>query len=1306
MRTLQKIVLALVFAVIAPQSALAATFYTYDGFQPIVRAFKAIALIFASNDIFTIAGVASAVGVFFVTGQQIYSAMSGRGVNLAAFFPPVLGIALFVALFAPDEDVIVYDVRTNQTETVAEVPYAISQLACSINRIERGVVDLIETVYSGTEEAAGAFSLLTTMEFFKAANSNPFLYQNTKSYIADCVMFEALRPGTTLSVETLQSNADFLPELAKAANMAIYTTRYDAANPGGVATTCNDSWSNATYGLVTLFNDNATFTDQVESACGRAKFNSGDSNDIAVCKTLVADMFDASSPLTVSGGATVEKLLRHALIAQTIYEVVSESDTASAMSYLAVRDTTTKGMGTFIAANELLPIFKAGLMSVAIGLIPFIAVFIASSLAGRALSTILGIFIFLCAWGITDAIVTASAAPFINDMLETMRKGQLGLETMLNFPDYATKTASVYGGLRATAMGIAATIAMMLVRSGGPFLAGAASNIAGQFQSSGAGAGAVATPEGHTQMMSSMVNAAGSSGWMAGNEFSTMANQGHFDKQMGTARYQSTMAAGHNMGYGSIESVAMASAGAGMQGRGVALLNSDGSEVVHQNMMPNGESAMTTATGYGSSESWARSRSGDFINSKSSFGNIFGHRDSMGNESADNRDLALMNGSYSTSSGAQMTEQGASAMSGSENWSTGVSAALKSSESNQDAREFAEQYRQAEAYQFMAGMESSEGVQEKTMQYLRKAYHAGADVPKMLQMATGLSAGYDAQAGGGTATEGTAAAISKDLQQIQKTAENASTEAIKQTFSNSSVREGGMQIAERSGLSEEASMVTSGQTMQSVGSQYNANLENGWLKHEAQQEWGTSTPSLAQEEKTMERLANTLNNGSVKEQQGVQQSFANYAKQFTDSNSVTEGAQGRQEQASGNASNYGAEATSENSQTVLGLTKDKLQNETASDIAHGQSPVQGNQRNIEDKEDIQARKEEVAAKKSVTEDRKGEVSDSATDALVRSAMGGAIPKDASVGVPQEGSIPKGKEGYNVGLSVPPSKQTSDAEQANLASSPHTSTLGLSSSEHASGQGGSSEQPIGQQGNVVQGGNSSEQPMGQAHGLGKAEGSSEQPMGQAHGLNAPTGNNTEQPMGQAHGMGQGGSSSETPMGQTHGVGQGGGPSETPMGQAHGSGKSGDSGETPMGQAHGGNEQGGGSPSQQPSDHENGLSQDANSSSRHDSGSAGKGEVANSQKPEHNNDDTKQDSGSKSDTNHSPSGQSIGSNSSRGDWGNQAENPYNKSLGSEKNDNNEKAEGGSSSTDPTGGLFSMINDYYDKGEHGEPKKYGLY
>jgi len=911
-------------------------FYTYDGFQQITRAFKGIALIFNAPETLALAGTAAMIGIIANGALHIYrTGAGGGGFNpIAAFLPPMLGGALFVSLFVPTDNLHVYDAETNQFETVADVPVGVAILASTINEIERGMVDLINTTFPDTEAAAGAMALMTAQEMFNLSNINPYLYQSLQRYIQDCVVFEMARPGTTLSQETLRTATNSMGELAKAASPAVFTLKYAEGAIYGQAVTCQEAWSTAATGLQAQLGSAATYATHIGAACGRAKFDSSDPQQLAKCTSSLTPLFAVGGPLDMGAAVTAQDLSRQALIAETI-EKVATGDTGSSMAYFARREITQKGFGAMIAANEWLPIFKACMMAIIIGLIPLVAVFVASNVGGRALSFLAGSFVFMAAWGVTDAIVTAASAPYIVDMFTSIRDTGLGLETLMNFPDYSTKAASVYGSLRSSAVAFAGMISFALMRFGGHALAQVGGGITGQMQGAGAVAGRQSSPEGVAHAMESMVNAGGT--FMTAGEYGY--GQRSSARAYGQAHAIESMTAATNlagqMGQGTgFSEVASAAARAN-----VSLAGSDGSKLSASLGYDGGVGVFNQASQTGA---WSNTYSGygaggeQSVNSTSGIGSIQGLMND-GQFVSGRNDLSLMGGNYSSKVGNAIAKEGARTLGSNEQFKEQVSSALRSDNTNQDTRDFAEKYQESNRKNLMQSLSEVQGLSKEQVAQLASQISGGASVPAAIGTVFGLKGGAEGLARTSETLTGKDSLSTGIEKAVSKAAEQARTETARQMFSNRDMRSAGMQLARDAGVSEAASMVVKGSEMASAESNFSMDTESAFIKHKAQQMSGNANPDLADIQQAMETIHGTLSSGSAGEQAALEKEYTDFARGYVMNNPISGEAGVRMDAAQERINTDTAKIKSPNNQTVLGLAGAEAK-EAGNRLADGKSP--------------------------------------------------------------------------------------------------------------------------------------------------------------------------------------------------------------------------------------------------------------------------------------------------------------------------------------------------------------------------------
>ncbi|MEI6502368.1 MAG: PrsW family glutamic-type intramembrane protease, partial [Armatimonadota bacterium] len=135
------------------------------------------------------------------------------------------------------------------------------------------------------------------------------------------------------------------------------------------------------------------------------------------------------------GAASIDDFLRQAYISQRLEEIFRSGNALGATNYQFLLNAS----GAMKAANEWLPILKAALTAIAVGLLPFLALFIPTPLIGKALGIIAGFFIWLTAWGVTDAIVHQFAVDYANRTYEMVRQNKLGMDALYFFPDQTVK---------------------------------------------------------------------------------------------------------------------------------------------------------------------------------------------------------------------------------------------------------------------------------------------------------------------------------------------------------------------------------------------------------------------------------------------------------------------------------------------------------------------------------------------------------------------------------------------------------------------------------------------------------------------------------------------------------------------------------------------------------------------------------------------------------------------------------------------------------------------------------------------------
>jgi len=467
----------------APAFALDADFYTWGGFDAVVSGLQRLALIFSDGGyrglFFSVIVMAIMFGGFAIVAR----AASGARANPVSWLVPILtGVVIYLGLVVPTGTIHLYDNQTNKYQAIGGIPDGIVAVAGILNLVERGMVEIVSTTgdpRSYTDQAGGSGFLGLFQAASKVLTTDDTLMDTSvNKYIQDCVTFELTRPGTTLTVDELRrTTGDFRTSLAKANSPAIYTVYYDLTASQGQTMTCQQSWVN----INAYLGSPAHLEENLKGICAQIGYDTSAAASYQKCKTSLQATF---SDLGVSG-VTTDDFVRQAYLSQRLHDVFRSGDTAAVANYKFLMNAS----GAMKAANEWLPIMKGVLTAVALGLVPFLALFIPTPLLGKSISVMLGFFIWLTAWGVTDALLHQFLMDYGTRAMEGVRLHSggsgLGMDAFYFMPNETIKILGMFGTVRMAGLMLATVITGMLVRFGGHALATMGSSLMGQVQNAG-----------------------------------------------------------------------------------------------------------------------------------------------------------------------------------------------------------------------------------------------------------------------------------------------------------------------------------------------------------------------------------------------------------------------------------------------------------------------------------------------------------------------------------------------------------------------------------------------------------------------------------------------------------------------------------------------------------------------------------------------------------------------------------------------------------------------------------------------------
>jgi hypothetical protein len=235
------------------------------------------------------------------------------------------------------------------------------------------------------------------------------------------------------------------------------------------------------------------FNQSVSEMCSNAGMDVTDINEMTSCQNIVSKHIS----FFTNNGVTPNYLIIQSVLSNMINDAILYADPDTAAKVLANKNQISTGVGLGLMASEWLPVARAVVTAIAVGLIPFVVLLIPTPLSGRALQLLSGFFIWLTAWGVTDAVVNSFAVSQAFNLFDYIRNHNYSMVSMMMFPNAAAKAYAMFGMIRMAGIGLATVMTAMLIRFGGAALASLAGSITASIQSQGGAAGrAMGTPEG------------------------------------------------------------------------------------------------------------------------------------------------------------------------------------------------------------------------------------------------------------------------------------------------------------------------------------------------------------------------------------------------------------------------------------------------------------------------------------------------------------------------------------------------------------------------------------------------------------------------------------------------------------------------------------------------------------------------------------------------------------------------------------------------------------------------------------------
>ena len=450
-----------------------AIYHVYGGFLAVDSAFQKIDLIFSNSGYHTLfiaaAMMAIVSGAFTMAGKHL---MGGNGGTVLTFMLPIIfGAMVYVALFARVGKVIVRDDVLSLDSPVAysHIPLGIVYMGGIMNSIESKIVDLVNMTaspgsdYLMTASGIGVNLLNHTAQEYVLDSSAA---DSLNSYINDCVMFELVRPGTTLSVDDLISTplaTPLIDVLVAAKNPALFSNSWinaaGALVKGGVNLSCSDMYD----GLKIYYTKSSNLAKITANACGASGLDPANTNQ---CKNIL--LYAIQNTFKDSGSVlTVDSFVSNMLISKIIDSFIKGSGNTTKTVVATAGGMSVKGLSDGMGSRITNTMTRAGFTAIILAVTPFLAIFLPTAMGKRALGLIFSLLAWVVIWEICDLITCQFMMENYYRATTALASSGLGVQAMVDLPTVASTTAGTFGYMTAGSAAIATVITGTLIKFGG-----------------------------------------------------------------------------------------------------------------------------------------------------------------------------------------------------------------------------------------------------------------------------------------------------------------------------------------------------------------------------------------------------------------------------------------------------------------------------------------------------------------------------------------------------------------------------------------------------------------------------------------------------------------------------------------------------------------------------------------------------------------------------------------------------------------------------------------------------------------------
>ena len=464
-------------------------YYTYGTINIVAPAWQMMSLVFSDTSYGSLITAAVLVSGFIVIGGAFVSWYKTGKASFFAWLPQILiGVFLWLIVFNGYGNLTIYDQTLNAFKQVPGVPNGLIFVANVMSTIEKNVVDIVTTAGSPLIPYADGGKGLG-FNLFQAAYDlevqgvpmQENLDKSLNQYNKDCLMFELSQPNPSITPDAIMNSSDLFTTIwALAGNPAIPTLYYNDANPNGTPATCDQAWANISSDL----QNSVTSNTLMQSICQSQGFNKSDPNQIARCQTITNEYITAL--MNNANITTVQNFMIQNKIAQKLDSTIRDIDPIAASSTMATYNAMQSMLGAGQTIPQWMPVARGVFTAIAVSLMPFLCLVIPTALSVRGLKMIIGFFVFLCCWGICDAILHTLLLTLSLNEFAFVQSHNIGFTALMTMPEATTRAVAVYGYILSASILLALFVTTIFVEFGGYALTSMASNITGTIEGAGA----------------------------------------------------------------------------------------------------------------------------------------------------------------------------------------------------------------------------------------------------------------------------------------------------------------------------------------------------------------------------------------------------------------------------------------------------------------------------------------------------------------------------------------------------------------------------------------------------------------------------------------------------------------------------------------------------------------------------------------------------------------------------------------------------------------------------------------------------